>query len=122
MAQAFCNVRGPFLLPEGQITLLVLSRYALVPAPDGVAKTQNGKTTGVEIVAYRCDEYGHVSDWERRYETSGVDGEAAVNRLRHELINGLLSISNYEGITEMIEQARQGSFTVNWEQMPANLQ
>lgn len=113
---------GFYPLPDGGTYLLILARYAQIPAPAGVAKTQNGKTAGLDIVAYPCDEDGRVRDWEKRYEETGLSIEAAMDRLKYGLVNGLLLISNHEGALEEWEQLQTSELNIDWAQMPEQLQ
>ena len=123
MHQASCVTRGLYLLPNCDETwMLVFARYAYVPAPDGVARNAHGKTAGVDVIAYECDTTGRVFDWERRYETSGTCIEAAMDKLRFGLVNGLLALSNYEGVLVGVEELRDRAADIDWAQMPENLQ
>lgn len=95
-ASAYERVVCP--LSDGStMDFLIFARPARVWPPDGFAAGCDGKCHGAEVVAYRCDEFGCVADWERRYEAQALAPEWALKRLRYQLVNGLAVMSNYEG-------------------------
>ena len=122
LLQAVCLVQATYPTPESELRVVILSRVAKVTAPPGCACDAQGQTVGTELVAYPCDEDWRVFDWERRYEVQGVSVEDAMNRLRFGLANGLLSLSNHEGILADLDTMREQVYGVDWEQMPEGLQ
>ncbi len=81
-------------------SFLVFSRSTRVVAPEGWYCNTSGLTMGVQIVAYRCDENGVVSNWEHRFEVEAACYDLALSKLRYLIANDLIYTENREDIEE----------------------
>lgn len=82
---------------------LLFFRRCLIIAPEGFECNSRGMCYGIEMVAYRCTERGEVENWNRRYETQGVDAGRALSKLRFQLANGLVQLSHSEPARDMTD-------------------
>jgi hypothetical protein len=85
---------GPFNDVSGTVAQrdwhAVFSRRLHIEAPSGFFANSQGKTWGEEVVAYRCNEAGVVTNWDERIEMRAHTYEAAVRKLRFSLLNDFI--------------------------------
>lgn len=117
--QAFYTDFARFAAPDGDVMLAFWVRIAKVEAEDGILRTGDGKAFGHELVAYHCDGFGRVLNWERRYEvTTSQGGSAVVCKLKMLVANGLACLCNYEGLIEQLEAHWAEALSLDWRLMP----
>lgn len=113
-AQAFTILDARLPTPQGESWFLIFGRFAKTSSPpDGVTTTGDGSAFGVQVVAYRCDGAGVVADWERRYQTFGMDAELAVRNLRLQIANGTARLFNVEGSLARARQIEEDVYRLN---------
>ncbi|RYZ65065.1 MAG: hypothetical protein EOP09_14885 [Proteobacteria bacterium] len=120
-AQSFHTDVACMPTPNGWVHLAIFCRVALVEPCDGANIGHDGKSLGIELVAYQSDEDGRVFDWEKRYEVQTVsEGGEVVRKLRNLMANGLARLHNYEGAMAIIEaqMADLDCFKIDWSTMP----
>ena len=107
-----------FPTPQGEICLAFFARTAYVLPADGAEVAPNGLVAGIEIVAYPCDAEGRVFDWEQRYELSCTSGGTEpLRRLKLVMANGLVNLSNYEGLLAPLQNTGELD-DFDWSSMP----
>jgi hypothetical protein len=89
---------GPFsydsAVPAAPEWFIVFSRRVVIEAPAGFKCGDSGKIWGCEVVAYKCDANGVVTDWGKRYEFQASCRTTAAQKLRFLLINNLVWFSD----------------------------
>jgi len=80
---------GSSTLEIEQTCFYLLYRAVRIEAPGGYECDAMGRRWGTHLVAYECDEKGHVHSWEWRYEVAAVSMKAARAKFEFLWDNGL---------------------------------